>query len=51
MSKSGFDAVAGRDGDLAPRIFARSTGLSSDPPVNRTCTELDTCLVSNSDAH
>jgi hypothetical protein len=34
-----------------PRIFARSTGLSSDLPVNWTCTELHTCLASNSDAH
>lgn len=51
MSKSGFDAVAGRYGDLAPRLFARSTGRSSDPPVNWTSTELHTCLAGNSDAH
>jgi len=51
-SKSGFDAVADCYGDLAPHIFAIETGLSSDPPMNWTCSSLDGYrLVSNSDAH
>jgi uncharacterized protein (TIGR00375 family) len=51
-SKSGFDAVADCYGDLAPHIFAIETGLSSDPPMNWTCSALDSYrLVSNSDAH
>ena len=51
-SKSGFDAVADCYGDLAGQVFAVETGLSSDPPMNWTCSSLDSYrLVSNSDAH
>ena len=51
-SKSGFDAVEECYGDLAPRIFAIETGLSSDPLMNRRVSSLDRfALVSNSDAH
>src|ERR1700735_5067912 len=51
-SKSGFDAVADCYADLAEHIFAVETGLSSDPPMNWTCSSLDRYrLVSNSDAH
>ena len=51
-SKSGFDAVRDCYDDLAGHIFAVETGLSSDPPMNWTCSSLDPYrLVSNSDAH
>jgi DNA helicase II / ATP-dependent DNA helicase PcrA len=51
-SKSGFDAVPDCYADLAEHIFALETGLSSDPPMNWTCSSLDAYrLVSNSDAH
>ena len=51
-SKSGFDAVQDCYADLAEHIFAVETGLSSDPPMNWTCSSLDRYrLVSNSDAH
>ncbi|HYB15704.1 MAG TPA: UvrD-helicase domain-containing protein [Streptosporangiaceae bacterium] len=51
-SKSGFDTVAECYADLAGHIFAVETGLSSDPPMNWTCSSLDPYrLVSNSDAH
>ncbi len=51
-SKSGFDAVEECFGDLADRVFAVETGLSSDPPMNRSLSSLDRfALVSNSDAH
>ena len=51
-SKSGFDVVADCYGDLAGQVFAVETGLSSDPPMNWTCSSLDRYrLVSNSDAH
>ncbi len=51
-SKSGFDAVQDCYADLAEHIFAVETGLSSDPPMNWTCSSLDPYrLVSNSDAH
>ena len=51
-SKSGFDVVADCYGDLADQVFAVETGLSSDPPMNWTCSSLDGYrLVSNSDAH
>jgi DNA helicase II / ATP-dependent DNA helicase PcrA len=51
-SKSGFDSVAECYGDLAEHVFAVETGLSSDPPMNWTCSSLDRYrLVSNSDAH
>ncbi len=51
-SKSGFDTVAECYADLAGHVFAIETGLSSDPPMNWTCSVLDSYrLVSNSDAH
>ncbi|MFI5081071.1 MAG: UvrD-helicase domain-containing protein, partial [Streptosporangiales bacterium] len=51
-SKSGFDVIADCYLDLADHIFAVETGLSSDPPMNWTCSALDRYrLVSNSDAH
>jgi DNA helicase-2/ATP-dependent DNA helicase PcrA len=51
-SKSGFDVIADCYLDLAGHIFAVETGLSSDPPMNWTCSALDRYrLVSNSDAH
>ncbi|HWG65500.1 MAG TPA: UvrD-helicase domain-containing protein [Streptosporangiaceae bacterium] len=51
-SKSGFDMVADCYRDLADHIFAVETGLSSDPPMNWSCSQLDRYqLVSNSDAH
>lgn len=51
-SKSGFDSVEECYGDLTKHIFAVETGLSSDPPMNWTCSFLDSFrLVSNSDAH
>jgi DNA helicase II / ATP-dependent DNA helicase PcrA len=51
-SKSGFDVIADCYLDLAGQIFAVETGLSSDPPMNWTCSALDRYrLVSNSDAH
>src|SRR5262249_43128131 len=33
-SQSGFNSIAECYGDLADRIFAVETGLSSDPPMN-----------------
>ena len=51
-SQSGFDSLEECFGDLAPRIFAIETGLSSDPPMNRRVSGLDRlALLSNSDAH
>ncbi len=51
-SKSGFDTIDECYGDLTKHIFAVETGLSSDPPMNWTCSFLDRFrLVSNSDAH
>jgi DNA helicase-2/ATP-dependent DNA helicase PcrA len=51
-SRSGFDAVPDCYADLAGHVFALETGLSSDPPMNWTCSSLDGYrLVSNSDAH
>ncbi len=51
-SKSGFDSIDECYGDLTRHIFAVETGLSSDPPMNWTCSFLDNFrLVSNSDAH
>lgn len=51
-SKSGFDTIDECYGDLTKHIFAVETGLSSDPPMNWTCSFLDKFrLVSNSDAH
>jgi uncharacterized protein (TIGR00375 family) len=51
-SQSGFDSIADCYGDLAERIFAVETGLSSDPPMNWRVSFLDRYrLTSNSDAH
>jgi uncharacterized protein (TIGR00375 family) len=51
-SQSGFDTITECYGDLADRIFAVETGLSSDPPMNWRLSMLDRYrLVSNSDAH
>jgi len=51
-SQSGFDSIVECYGDLADRIFAVETGLSSDPPMNWRISFLDRYrLTSNSDAH
>src|SRR5262245_1134292 len=51
-SQSGFDSITECYGDLADRIFAVETGLSSDPPMNWRVSFLDRYrLTSNSDAH
>src|SRR5947207_4957997 len=51
-SQSGFDSIAECYGDLADRIFAVETGLSSDPPMNWRVSFLDRYrLTSNSHAH
>ncbi|MBN2123383.1 MAG: UvrD-helicase domain-containing protein [Deltaproteobacteria bacterium] len=51
-SKSGFDVIEECFADLTPHIHALETGLSSDPPMNRLLSALDSyLLVSNSDAH
>lgn len=51
-SQSGFDSLEECFEDLAPRVFALETGLSSDPPMNRRVSGLDRLtLLSNSDAH
>jgi PHP family Zn ribbon phosphoesterase len=51
-AKSGFDSPAACFGDLADRIFAVETGLSSDAPMNHRIRCLDRLtLVSNSDLH
>ncbi len=51
-SKSGFDSLEECFGDLAEKIPAIETGLSSDPPMNWRISALDRLLlVSNSDAH
>ncbi len=49
---SGFDSLEDCFDELTPQIFALETGLSSDPPMNWTLSQLDDyVLVSNSDAH
>ena len=51
-SKSGFDSIEECFGDLAPRIFAIETGLSSDPAMNWRVADVDgRAIVSFSDAH
>ncbi len=51
-SKSGFDHIEECFEDLTKYIHALETGLSSDPPMNRLLSDLDSyVLVSNSDAH
>jgi uncharacterized protein (TIGR00375 family) len=51
-SMSGFDTVEECYGDLTGEIFAMETGLSSDPGMNWTLSQLDRYrMISNSDAH
>ena len=51
-SKSGFDSLAEAFGDLADRVPAVETGLSSDPAMNWGVPSLDdVSIVSFSDAH
>ena len=51
-SQSGFDSIVDCYGDLADRIFAVETGLSSDPAMNWRVSFLDRYrLTSSSDAH
>jgi DNA helicase II / ATP-dependent DNA helicase PcrA len=51
-SKSGFDTIEECFEDLTGHIYALETGLSSDPPMNRCISALDShLLISNSDAH
>lgn len=49
---SGFDRIEDCFEDLTPYVRALETGLSSDPPMNRRVSALDSYqLISNSDAH
>jgi uncharacterized protein (TIGR00375 family) len=51
-AKSGFDSIDECYGDLAGRITAIETGLSSNPPMNWALSSLDRFnIISNSDAH
>ena len=51
-SKSGFDSMEECFDELAPKIYAIETGLSSDPLMNWRLKNLDKItLVSHSDAH
>ena len=51
-SKSGFNSIRECFGDYSAEIFAMETGLSSDPEMNWSWSELDRIkLISNSDAH
>ncbi len=51
-SKSGYDSLEACFEDLTEEIFALETGLSSDPAMNWTVSNLDAyTLVSSSDAH
>jgi DNA helicase II / ATP-dependent DNA helicase PcrA len=51
-SQSGFDSLDECFGEMATHVHAIETGLSSDPPMNRRLSALDSVfLVSNSDAH
>lgn len=51
-SKSGFDSLKDCFEDLADRIPAVETGLSSDPPMNWRVSAIDAkTIVSSSDAH
>ncbi len=51
-SKSGFDSLEECFGEMTPYIYAIETGLSSDPMMNRSLSQLDdVMLISNSDAH
>ncbi len=49
---SGFDSLEDCYGSMTPYIYAIETGLSSNPPMNRSLSKLDNImLISNSDAH
>jgi uncharacterized protein (TIGR00375 family) len=51
-AQSGFDSIDECYGDLASRIPAVETGLSSNPPMNWALSSLDRfAVISNSDAH
>lgn len=51
-SKSGYDSIEECYEELAPKIYAIETGLSSDPAMNWRLSQLDNIvLISNSDAH
>ena len=51
-SMSGFDSIEECFGELAPKIYAIETGLSSDPEMNWRLSKLDNiALISNSDSH
>lgn len=51
-AESGFDSLEECFEDLTPHVYAVETGLSSNPPMNRRVSALDSLtLVSNSDAH
>jgi DNA helicase-2/ATP-dependent DNA helicase PcrA len=51
-ARSGFDSIDECYRDLAPRIGAIETGLSSNPPMNWAVSSLDRfSIISNSDAH
>jgi len=51
-SRSGYDSIDECYGDLASRVGAIETGLSSNPPMNWAVGSLDRfAIVSNSDAH
>ncbi len=51
-SQSGFDTLEQCFGEMTKHVHAIETGLSSDPPMNRRLSALDSIfLVSNSDAH
>ncbi|MFC2087047.1 UvrD-helicase domain-containing protein [Bacteroidota bacterium] len=51
-AQSGFNSIEECFEELTPAIKAVETGLSSDPPMNWTCSFLDNfTLISNSDAH
>ena len=51
-SMSGFDSLEECFGDLADKIYAVETGLSSDPAMNWRVGNLDSrAIVSSSDAH
>jgi len=51
-ANSGFDSIKEAFGELADRIYALETGLSSDPEMNWRVEEIRSkVLVSNSDAH
>jgi Superfamily I DNA and RNA helicases len=51
-ARSGFDSIEDCYGELAGRIPAIETGLSSNPPMNWALSSLDRfSIISNSDAH